>query len=309
MGMSTRYRSALGIIMLVPLAIGPPFQPAAKAQGNFPFPDSAALWVQTYSFMVVPPPFPEFEVQAVANIQVNGADTIIAGITYSQLTDLLTGAYYGAIRDDDGHVWHVPPDSTDAYTLYDFTVSQGDTVHDVIYYETFPATSGGPYLADVVVEDVYTDPDWGGRLVVLTGAHPWIEGIGHGQGLLAEHHINVSGYELRLECMSHLDTIRFEYYGQGELDTPGVCLPTTLGVRDDLPALSLVVTPNPSHGLFLMAPPLSWPLTVLDMQGREVLQLPAYGDEIDLNGYPSGVYTAVCQTFEGRRVQRLVVVE
>jgi hypothetical protein len=296
-------------ILVIPFVVSALLQSKANAQGYFPFPDSAALWVQTYSFMVVGPPFPEFEVQAVANIQVNGSDTIIADITYSQLTDLLTGAYYGGIRDDGGRVWHVPPDSVNAYILYDFTVSPGDTVHDVIYYQAFPGNWGGPHLVDLIVEDVYADPAWGGRLVVHAGAWPWIEGIGHAQGLLAEPDINVSGYQLRLECMSHLDTIRFEYYGEGELGIPGNCHPMALGVQDGLSNRSMRVFPNPSQGLFLLVAPVPWPLMVLDIHGCEVLRLPPHSREIDLTDRPPGVYTVIQQTPQGRSVQRLVMVK
>lgn len=280
---------------------------SALAQGGFPFPDSAALWVQTYAFMVGQPPLPEFEVMAVANIQVDGTDTLIGGTSYSQLTDRLTGAYYGAIRDDEGRVWHVPPDSVNSYVLYDFTVSAGDTVRDVIYYQGFPSTGAGPSLTDLVVQDVVLDPLWGGRRVVYVGAWPWIEGIGQSAGLLAEPFINISNYQLRLECMSYMDTVRYEHFAMGEQATPGACQTISLGYNTLEVRGEERFYPNPSTGLFQVPPGSTAPFLVLDAHGKEVLRAPAGVRSMDLSAHPPGVYTVVQHRPEGTRAQRLLV--
>ena len=286
------------------------YSPNTHAQGNFPFPDSAALWVQTYSFMVVPPPFPQFEVQAVANIQVNGSDTTILGASYSRMTDAVTGVYYGAVRDEGGRVWYVPVDSVNAYLLFDFTVSPGDTVRDVIYYQAFPANWGGPYLVDAVVTSVQADPSWGGRLVVQTTFGEWIEGIGHRQGLLAESGINVSGYQLRLECMSHLDTVRFRFIGDPPFEEPGTCVPISVGISSGERSLATWRSyPNPSTGRFTIE--FTEPVvggsyySVYDATGRVLFQRPfptgATLEEVDLSHFGRGMYVLRVTDPEGLR--------
>lgn len=286
------------------------------AQGNFPFPDSAALWVQTYSFMVVPPPFPQFEVQAVANIQVNGSDTTILGASYSRMTDAVTSVYYGAVRDDGGRVWYVPVDSVSAYLLFDFTVSPGDTVRDVIYYQAFPANWGGPYLVDAVVTSVQSDPAWGGRLVVETDLGTWIEGIGHQQGLLAESYINVSGYQLRLECMSHMDTVRFRFIGDPPFVEPGTCAPLSVGmdVLTSSPP-QLMLYPNPTPGRFTVEFPdpllRESNFSVYDVTSRLLLERRlasgATLEEVDLSRFGSGTYLVKLTDPNGSCQVRVVV--
>lgn len=290
----------------------------ARAQGSFPFPDSAALWVQTYSFMVVPPPFPQFEVQAVANIQVNGLDTLIQGTTYSKMTDAVTGAYYGAVRDENGRVWYVPIDSVNAYVMFDFSVSLGDTIRDVIYYQAFPANWGGPYLVDAVVTNVQSDPAWGGRLVVQTTWGEWIEGIGHRQGLLAEPDINVSGYQLRLECMSHLDTIRFRFIGDPPFEEPGTCAPMSVGLLGEEGSLATWRSyPNPTTGRLTIE--FTEPVrgesycSVYDASGRLLYQRPlppgATTEQFDLSRFGPGTYVLRVTDPEGQQHARVVVEE
>lgn len=221
-------------------------------QGNFPFPDSAALWVQTYSFMSVQPPLPvEFQVEAVADLQIDGRDTLINSVMYSQLTDAITDQYYGAIMDDAGTVRFVPADSINSYILFDFNVNAGDTINDVICYLGFPGQMTGPQLMTVIVSNVFNDPQWEGRRVVThsEGAE-WIEGIGHRQGLLAEPWINISMYQVMLECMSHNDTVRFMPWAYPPFPGSGACEPLIMQADNQdffLPTMPVSIFPNPGN--------------------------------------------------------------
>jgi hypothetical protein len=301
-----------GLILVAALTFGT----RVHAQGDFPFPDSAALWVQTYSFMVSTGPPAQFEVQAVANIQVNGLDTLMNGVLYSRMTDAVTHAYYGSVRDENGRVWFVPPDSTNEYTLFDLSASSGDTIYDVIYYQAFPAIWSGPELVDVVVLGVEQDPLWGGRLVMQTTWGEWIEGIGHRQGLLAEPDINVSGYQLRLECMSHMDTVRFRYYGAPPFEEPWTCSTIGLHIPEKVDASrTFSIHPNPSTGsLILRSTPAITAgsyYTVHDATGRIIYHksLPVGADSvhIDLSGYAGGTYVVKLGDQEGVHHARVVL--
>lgn len=287
---------------LLPLLLAVPITLSAQ---NFPFPDSAALWVQSFSQMVTPPPFPQFEVQAVANIQVNGADTLINATSYSQLTDVLDGTYYGAVRDDGGRVWHVPVDSVQEYLLYDFTAEAGDTL-TVIVYPGFPGNWAEPMFASLVVSEVYPDAEHENRrtLSFQGGGARWFEGIGCEYGLLAEPWINVSNYFVMLECMSHLDTIRHGY----PAGTLGTCSPLVMGAGADPVATQQRAAPNPTSDRITL-PFAATDATLWDVQGRQrqaVVHLRENTTDLDLGALPDGLY--LLRTRQGGvvRTERIV---
>ena len=188
---------------------------AASAQ-PLPFPTSNAIWVNTLYMMASPPPLPTWNLVNYANLCANGADTVINTITYTKL-EHCAGGYKGAFRDEDGRVFYVPGDSIQEYLLYDFTLSDGDTAFNV-YFE--PAMGGYGMVEDVVISNTMISAELEGRKVLYTlGGAVWIEGIGAEWGLFSEPWVNVSKYMLKLECMSHQDTIRYPSWNIGV----GVC--------------------------------------------------------------------------------------
>lgn len=187
---------------------------AGGAEAQFPMPDSGAVWVNTlYS---VQPSFPTavFTLLQAESYCVDGADTTINALAYVKL-HYCSGAYKGAFREAAGRVWYVPADETQEVLLYDFAPLPGDTL--LVYHET--ALSGQGQLTPVVVNSVGPDPQLEGRQVVqLSEGGRWIEGIGAAWGLFSEPWVNVSNYQLYLECMSYLDSTRYPTPGPGECD-------------------------------------------------------------------------------------------
>ena len=240
-----------------PLAI--PFMTlalGAQAQVNFPFPDSAATWVQYYETMVSPPPLPTFEWVSTANFCMNGSDTLIAGMSFTRLSDC-AGGYVGAIRQDTGAVYFQPADSAQAYLLYDFGVSMGDTLRDVYVNELLGTGTGGwmnADLIDLVVTSSAPSTNYDGRIEVQ--GHPldlgpgidfqWVEGIGSIHGLFTLNPLNVSGYWYGIHCMSHQDTVRWEE-GAWFVNAPGACSPQYVGISEEAES-SFRVYPNPTTG-------------------------------------------------------------
>ena len=286
--------------------------PGATHAQNFPFPDSAALWVQSFYYMVVPPPLPVFELQAAANIQVNGADTMINAISYSKLTDVLLGTYYGALRDDGGQVWHVPVDSTQEYLLYDFTAQVGDTLQ-VIMYAGFPSPGAEPGFSELVVQNVYYDPDHENRRTMefAGGGARWYEGIGCEYGLLAETWPNISNYFVALECMSHFDTVRYSYNGI-PIGEPVPCTPLDMGVAPRSSGMEVRAYPNPTFGSItvrIAGPTDPLDISITDTQGRS-LQVPvlrhADGIDLDLTALPDGIYVLRLRHGALLRTERVV---
>ena len=240
-----------------PLAI--PFMTlalGAQAQVNFPFPDSAATWVQYYETMVSPPPLPTFEWVSTANFCMDGTDTLIAGTTFTRLSDC-AGGYVGGIRQDTGAVYFQPADSAQAYLLYDFGVSMGDTLRDVYVNELLGTGTGGwmnADLIDLVVTSSAPSTNYDGRIEVQGYAldlgmgtdFQWVEGIGSIHGLFTLNPLNVSGYWYGIHCMSHRDTVRWEE-GAWFVNTPGSCSPQYVGIAEEAGA-PFSVYPNPTTG-------------------------------------------------------------
>jgi hypothetical protein len=272
---------------------------------NFPFPDSGAVWVQTYSMMTTPPPLPEFTVQAVANIGVNGEDTLINGTAYVKVVDLVTGVYYGALRDVDGTVWHVAVDSLQEHVLYDFNVQAGEVIENVIFYAGFPANWTMPSLQDVQVSQVSTWPQYGERKVIDLSGGIWVEGIGNLWGLFTEPWPNVSNYQLILECMSHLDTIRSHYLDPQLIGTAGTCAPISMGIESGNES-SMAIYPNPATDLVRIDGTSSDQVMVMDASGRQSLMPISPQGTIDVSSLTAGPYTLHLQQNGTKIIRRFM---
>ena len=279
----------------------------ASAQ-SYPFPDSGAVWVQTFSMMTTPPPIPEFEVQGIANIGVNGDDTLINGIAYTKLVDIVEGTYYGAVRDANGVVLHVPVDSIQEFVLYDFTATEGDVIEDVIFYQGFPIDWGAPTVMDVEVGTVTTLPDFGDRKVInVAGGGLWIEGIGNQWGLFTEPWPNVSNYMLRLECMSHLDTIRYSEMDEQLIGTVGTCAPIIMGLDEQDRMDGSQIHPNPTSGMVFingLIGPID--VEVMDLSGKHLLEQQVRDGSMDVSTLLPGVYLIAIGVADDRRIERFV---
>jgi hypothetical protein len=288
---------------------------SAQAQVNFPFADSAATWVQYFEQMVTPPPFPQFDVQGLSNICINGPDTVIAGTTYRKV-EQCNAVYIGALRQDPGQVFFVPADSSQAYLLYDFSLTIGDTAHDVYVDDglAFSGASAFPSLVDYVVDQVgevagrkwlRLRQPWGGPEQV------WIEGFGSPYGLFSQQDpINVSGYWYGIACMSHLDTIW--YFNEWEIDPvpESSCTPQYVGIqeRDEI---ALVAYPNPtSDKVWLRTDGITpYSISVTDQLGRVIevtVRLSPGGEVIDLTEVSVGMYFVSMSTSKGSTTIRVL---
>lgn len=264
------------------------FLPVALAHGqDFPMPTTDARWVCTlYGVEPIPPPV-TYTLWQANNYCANGQDTTINSTSYTKL-EYCSGGYKGAFRNDAGRVYYVPGDSLQEFLLYDFTLSDGETATDV-YFE--PAWSGEGWLADVTVSNTSISTEYEGRKVLyLQAGGTWIEGIGAQWGLLSEPWVNVSNYELRLECMSHADTLRYPVVVPGA----GAC-ELIMGVADP-ESSTLGLHPNPTDGLVTISGlPQQGPMsiTVFGVDGRSVRTEGFTASnlvQVDLSALPSGVY-------------------
>ena len=281
---------------------------------TFPFPDSAAMWVQYLEFMVTQPPFPQFETQSISNICFNGSDTLISGAMYTKI-DQCNSNYIGAIREDSTAIYFVPRDSSEAFVLYDFSVEEGDTIQNVLTDDglAFHGLSAPPYspvLIDYVVIGVGVVED---RIVVEVQevATPstqqiWIEGFGSMYGLFSRYdpNLNVSGYRGGIWCMSHMDTT-WEYTAWDILYHAGInCSPQYLGMIESHDHV-LSAFPNPvSTHLSLSGLADNDQVTITDLLGRAVSAVMMNDGQINVSHLPAGSYLIRSITKEGRSLGR-----
>lgn len=283
---------------------------------NFPFPDSAAIWVQYFEVMVTQPPFPEFEWASSSNICISGQDTSVAGLQYKKV-EQCGAVYMGALRQDNDRVYFLPADSVQECTLYDFAVAVGDTVHDV-YADDGLAFGGGsaPNLMDMVVSAINVQGD-GRRIIELTNAENeflpgqvWIEGFGSPYGLFSQQNPgNVSGYWYGIACMSHLDTIWSSSPG-GVAGYPGTCTPQYVGYPE-MQREEPLVFPNPTEGIVYVAiatdPGIS--MTITDFQGSVVNAATDHTNglhRINLGSFADGPYLLHLRTPDGTSVHKII---
>lgn len=260
---------------------------AGSSMAQFPMPQSGAVWVNTLYAVDPSQPPAVFTLLGVDSYCVDGTDTVINAQPYVQL-HYCSGAYKGAIREAANRVWYVPAGEIQEVLLYDFAASPGDTL--VVYHET--PLSGTGQLTQVVVNSIGTDPQLEGRHVVqLNEGGQWIEGIGAAWGLFSEPWVNVSNYQLRLECMSYMDTLRYPAVGPGECDLGMAVAETGPGAASGTMASPF---PNPTSGRLEVTsrnvPAHLW-LTALD--GRPVQVPTTYGGNtaaLDLTQLAPGVY-------------------
>lgn len=274
---------------------------SALAQVNFPFPDSAATWVQYAEQMVTEPPLPEFALVGTSNICITGADTLVAGVNYKKV-EQCNWNYSGALREDSGRVYFLPADSAQAYLLYDLSLSIGDTVHDVFVDEglAFSGVSYYPLLVNYVVDQtgvvagrkfLRLAQPWGGPEQI------WIEGFGSPYGLFSQQDpINVSGSQTGIRCMSHRDTSW--YYSTWEVTgAPGYsCAPQYVGIKETLKAATAVY-PNPTTGFTSIGPGIGPNTSIMltDQSGRSIaapIRNVAGIIEFDLSALENGLYLA-----------------
>lgn len=214
------------------------------SQNYIPFPDSGAVWVNTnYSVHVDPwNPMVQFELEGVEYFCVNGTDTTIGDFEYASVFQC-DEDYFGGIRDSLGHIYFIPRDSTQEYTLYDFTVESGDSVFNVISYHN----SEFNYfeVSDVLVGSVSTEIIAGvERKIVIAPARRWIEGIGSETGLFKETWQNISNFDNRLECFSINDEMVFPTQSNEHCSM-------NVGITDTQNSNPVIsVFPNPTTSLF-----------------------------------------------------------
>lgn len=268
---------------------------AAAAQTTFPFPMENAMWSNYADHWSTSWPI-EYLGRSHHPYRMYSADTVINGRIYAQLFDEFNN-YAAAIRDTAGSVMVVPVDDDVEYLLYDFTIPEDSIVTlDVwmMYHGVLSITVQGLGPIGPL-----------GRRVVQADVYQWIEGIGSTSGILMESFLNVSGYWLGLECMSHQDTVLLPEHVPGTCDefmavpgNPGSSAVRIGGVATD--DLVLTVPPRVEGGHY----------TIHGMNGRIISQGSINGGDnrISTAILPAAVYMMTVAFNDGYHRARFIKV-
>lgn len=177
---------------------------------EFPFPADGAQWNNSEMYLE-----DISNSQSVERIEIKGGDTLINGVTYAKLYRTWSASYYqmgdcefkynsgpsrtntyvGAIRiNNNQRVFIIVPEDTIIRTLYDFSLSIGDTLYiKGMNYQ---------YTAEVVsVDSINVNGKFRKRLSIQGYMYDtWIEGIGSIYGLFAPINRHWEKYDYALIC-------------------------------------------------------------------------------------------------------------
>ena len=233
------------------------------AQDYMPLPSWNGKWVNSHAHLVWEP-YPHMEIDAYESYCSPGIDTTISGYSYFVI-DNCEGEYQGAMRNSNGKTWFVPHGSQTEYLLYDFTANAGDMLYN-IYTASFGSVSNfmleNLYVG--IVDSVLINNVHRKRLQFV--GSDWIEGIGNTYGLFLETFINVSEYQVNLDCMSDNDTTYYPGY------SPVPCGYST-GINDHASNVEQFnIYPNPfTNGFELEYAPECTKLEICDLNGNQIL--------------------------------------
>lgn len=252
------------------------FVSSFRAQTYLPFPDTNAIWVNTFYNQVPLGPTYQYVLYDAMNFCTDG-DTTIGALNYTRIEKCPENEYHAALREDNGKIYVVPKDSSTEYILYDFTVNVGDTIHN-LYFEYF--NGDGNIVEEFIISSVQTvNLDGIDRLVIND---MWYEGIGNRQGLFLEPWINISQYMVKLECHS------VNGLGVYPNATTEPC-PLNLSIENE--PLTIGLYPNPViNELQVESKENIESFQIFDHVGKQISTLQPFSNTIDVSNLKSGMY-------------------
>jgi len=263
-------------------------------QEYLPFPLENAKWTNGYYELNTDNPnFFFFELQSTEVFEPSN-DTIINGETYKKVISNNTNEpYAGALRNADGQVFIVLPDSVSEFVLYDFTLNPGDSIltYDMVFQTSI----------QVVYDTSYSEIGGVIRKVIQFAAGNWIEGIGADRGLFMEVSGNISKYWTHLEC--------FQLDGGQVFSADNADQGCLLSASSESQNNQAFIFPNPSSGEFQIQGIdgiLSYQLT--DPAGRIVREeTSGLNLKFDLREERKGFYLLRIKSAQGWSTHRLIL--
>lgn len=279
-------------------------------QFGVPFATDNAIWTTRKSTMN---PNTNTVVHTYVNACVSGNDTLISSNTYTQVTNCTSGNYLGGIRELNSKIYYMAPDSINEHLLYDFDVTVGQTLNDIIYVNAIDLYDVmHPEIVDLEVTGIETVNFDGLDRVKITVRNlsgnedgSWIEGIGNTKGLLFESFGNLQNYGIELLCYSEDNAMIYPITGANPCDV-------TLNV-DDLvnQSNSMQIYPNPSSGnvtIRLRSDENLNELSILNTQGQMIRSIKTSNTkEVVLTDLTTGIYFIRLEDEKSVSTQKFVV--
>jgi hypothetical protein len=214
------------LILLIPLS--------TLGQEYLPFTLENVKWTNGYYSLNTNDPNFYFLQLIDTEIFESSTDTIINGTTYTKIiSNSVDQPYAGSLREEEGKVFMVPPDSTSERILYDFTLTLGDSILIIDDGHTETILMIVNEISQIEIEGLSH------KVIRFDQGGKWIEGIGAEPGLFMSAISNISGGATYLEC--------FELNGNQVFSadqSQGCLLSASYGSSNSETA----IFPNPSSG-------------------------------------------------------------
>ena len=211
-------------------------------------------------------------------------DTIISNQVYKKVLKSeaeipVNWGYEGGIREEEQKVWYLSRYESEEIQLYDFTLEVGDTI-------TFP------WWDQLIVDSIsYININGEDRKQIYFAPlvyfmEHWIEGIGSNLGILQSGSSMVVGWYTRFLCMSE----------DGELiymnPNYSSCYLVSTNI-EEFQISRIQVYPNPTRDKIIIENSENVnieSISLIDLNGRVLLNFEKYIKEIDLSGFSKGIY-------------------
>lgn len=235
-------------------------------------------------------------------------DTVIEGYTCRKVFDN-NNIYLGALRDEEDRTLFYNPESCEAITLYDYSLSAGDTVPDLIIDGEFIDESeygidsnlGRRLIVDSIVMDeidgdlrkhIYFKPV--SDCIFQTVKEEWIQGIGSVHGLLFPLTIRTLAVELGesldLTCYYEKDMLIWQNGKYTDCNGTFANGPTNVAETE----IKYLMYPNPVEDILYIEIPMSQEkdihLSVYNSTGHLILEKQGEVQYIDMSNCTNGVY-------------------
>lgn len=254
-------------------------------------------------------------------------DTLIDGFKCRKIFDN-NNIYQGALREEEERVLFYNRESCEAITLYDYSLSVGDTVPDLIINGEFIDESeygidsdlGRRLIVDSIVMDeidgdlrkhIYFKPV--SDCIFQTVKEEWIQGIGSVHGLLFPLTIRTLAVELgeSLDLTCYLENDMLIWQSGQYTDCNGTYANGPTNVTET--EISYLIYPNPVKDFIYIETQASQEkeihLSVYNSTGHLIFEKQGAVQCIDMTNYPNGVYIMQIINQEGTIEVRKIVKE
>lgn len=259
-------------------------------------------------------------------------DTVIDGRVYQRMQEYpenwsgYVNRYY--VRStNEGRGYMFMPDSITEYLTGDTAALAGDTVHDVLVWNSVVQCATGLVFHNYALYDVVVDSvRWFNHLGVsvyrqylhlpcqvgVSDFFPpssffWQAGMGTSGGACLHRRSSFDERILNCACIQNVNVFLYDNIFDNIVGWPGgpACCSLAIGIMETSTLTKPMATPNPSAGLFKVGTDESASIEVFDPLGRPVIR--TAGATIDLSKDPPGTYVARLTSKKSRSFVRLVV--